>query len=371
VTFEVERFEWADDDRLELEGRWFGLRGTRFIRPTLEVEVDGEPRRLLALMEHKPWAAEEGEDWLAAFAWKGERGEIAAELAVGSDLTFELPRPGGGKPGKASPKRLASAAADVVQPARRRHDGLERRVAEAERARSEALSETQALRRALEQKERTVRELQQRLAEQDEVTQVREPAVHETAPSPYMQDERVPELQAQAARVPLLEDELARVRQETQRKLDAAVAARDAARAQAEEAKRERYEAQGALAAAERELARAGAERDDARSTAGAERRQLRHERDTAVAERDAALTRLEDTRRERDQARLARDATRAERPQVEGVAEVVRKRGPRALPWIGRSDRTQDDLLALRFTALVALSVVCLLVAIWILLAA
>ena len=370
VTFEVERFEWADDDRLELEGRWFGLRGTRFIRPTLEVEVDGEPRRLLALMEHKPWAAEEGEDWLAAFAWEGERGEIAAELAVGSDLTFELPRPGGGKPGKASPKRLAAAAADVVQPARRRDEGLERRLAQAERARSEALAEAQALRRALEQKERTVRELQERLAEHDEVTEVREP-VHESAPAPSMQDERVPELQAQAARVPLLEDELARVRAELQRKLNAAVSARDAAREQAEQAKRERYEAQGALAAAERELARASAERDDAWSTAAAERRQLRHERDAAVAERDAAIARLEDTRRERDQARLARDASRAERPQVEGVAEVVRRRGPRGLPWIGRSERTRDELLALRFAALVALSVVCLLVAIWILLAA
>jgi hypothetical protein len=82
-------------------------------------------------------------------------------------------------------------------------------------------------------------------------------------------------------------------------------------------------------------------------------------------------VARLEDTRRERDQARLSRDATRAERPQVEGVAEVVRRRGPRGLPWIGRSERTRDELLALRFAALVALSVVCLLVAIWILLAA
>ena len=49
VSFEVDRFEWAADDQLEIEGRWFGLRGRRFIRPTLDVEVDGEPRRLLAL----------------------------------------------------------------------------------------------------------------------------------------------------------------------------------------------------------------------------------------------------------------------------------------------------------------------------------
>jgi hypothetical protein len=48
-------------------------------------------------------------------------------------------------------------------------------------------------------------------------------------------------------------------------------------------------------------------------------------------------------------------------------VAEAVRRRGPKALAWINRN-RTRDEMLALRFTALVALSVVCLLVAIWIL---
>jgi hypothetical protein len=54
----------------------------------------------------------------------------------------------------------------------------------------------------------------------------------------------------------------------------------------------------------------------------------------------------------------------------VEGVAEVVRRRGTRSLLWLNR-ERTHDEMLALRFTALVALSVVCLLVAVWILLAA
>ena len=349
VEFEVERFEWAADDRLELEGRWFGLRGRRFIRPTLDVEVDGESRRLLALMEHKPWAATDGEDWLAAFAWEGDRGDIDAELAVGPDLSFELPRPDGRARRKASRKRLVARE----QP-----------------------------------------------SPEDEVTRIRPPdkriadleAQAARVPELQAQAARVPELQAQAARVPLLEDELARLRAELeaeraaatgaadelrpklaelQRRLDAAASARDGARRQADEATRERYEAQGALAAAERELARAVSERDDLRTSTSAERRELRRERDVAVTERDAAVARLEEIRRERDQARLARDATRAERPQLEGVAEVVRRRGPRKLPWIGRAERTGDDVLALRFAALVALSVVCLLVAIWILLAA
>ena len=92
VTFQVERFEWTAPGRLEVVGRWFGLRGQRFLRPTLDVEVDGESRRLLALLEHKPWVAAEGGQWVAVFAWQGDPVDFTdAELAVGPDLAVELP----------------------------------------------------------------------------------------------------------------------------------------------------------------------------------------------------------------------------------------------------------------------------------------
>jgi hypothetical protein len=94
VTFEVDRFEWGADDRLEVVGRWFGLRGHRFLRPTLDVEVGGERRRMLAVLDHKPWAAEEGEEWVAAFAWAGGRARLDdAELTVSPDLAVQLPLP--------------------------------------------------------------------------------------------------------------------------------------------------------------------------------------------------------------------------------------------------------------------------------------
>jgi len=94
VTFEVERFEWAADDRLEVVGRWFGLRGHRFLRPTLDVEVRGERRRMLAVLDHKPWAADEGEEWIAAFDWTGDRAKLDdAELTVSPDLAVQLPLP--------------------------------------------------------------------------------------------------------------------------------------------------------------------------------------------------------------------------------------------------------------------------------------
>ncbi|MGH2763777.1 MAG: hypothetical protein ACRDLD_14555, partial [Thermoleophilaceae bacterium] len=95
MTFEVERFEWTSAERLEVSGRWYGIRGRRFLRPTLDVEVEGNRRRMLALLEHKPWAADDGLDWIAAFPWKGDTAEVVdAELSVSSDLAVSLPAPG-------------------------------------------------------------------------------------------------------------------------------------------------------------------------------------------------------------------------------------------------------------------------------------
>src|SRR3954451_14124182 len=95
VAFEVERFGWTARDRLEVTGRWFGLRGHRFMRPALIVETDDDDRRrLLAVLEHKPWAAEAGEPWTAAFAWAGDPAAITfAELSVAPSVAVELPPP--------------------------------------------------------------------------------------------------------------------------------------------------------------------------------------------------------------------------------------------------------------------------------------
>ena len=94
VAFAVERFGWAEDGRLEVSGRWYGLRGHRFVRPALTI-VDGEDRRrILAALEHKPWAAADGEIWVAAFPWKGKPAVLeGAELAVAPTLAVDLPAP--------------------------------------------------------------------------------------------------------------------------------------------------------------------------------------------------------------------------------------------------------------------------------------
>ena len=95
LAFEIERFEWTAADRLEVSGRWLGVRGQRFVRPTLHLRVDGRRRRLIAVLDHKPWAADTDHLWTAAFAWRGDRGEVtAARLEVSTDIVLDLPAPG-------------------------------------------------------------------------------------------------------------------------------------------------------------------------------------------------------------------------------------------------------------------------------------
>ncbi len=115
VSFELERFEWIAADRLEVAGRWYGVRGRRFLRPTLDIEVDGQARRMLALLEHKPWAPDEGSEWIAAFTWNDEPIELLeADLVVAPDLSVELPAPGtaaGAKKSRAAQRSRRRAGA--------------------------------------------------------------------------------------------------------------------------------------------------------------------------------------------------------------------------------------------------------------------
>src|SRR3954451_6346780 len=90
AVLEIERFEFATPERIEIVGYWTGLRGRRFMRPTLVLKGEGEPKRLLALLEHKRWAAQEVAPWTAAFAWEGEIVKFASgELNVGSGIDLK------------------------------------------------------------------------------------------------------------------------------------------------------------------------------------------------------------------------------------------------------------------------------------------
>jgi hypothetical protein len=96
VAFELDRIDMPGGDRLEVNGRWFGVRGRRFMRPSLTLLADEQQRRLLADLDLKPWAAEDGEPWKATFPYEAQEDHwVEAELNVAPDITISLPLHGG------------------------------------------------------------------------------------------------------------------------------------------------------------------------------------------------------------------------------------------------------------------------------------
>ena len=262
VTFEVERFEWVADDRLEVVGRWFGLRGHRFLRPTLDVQAGGARRRMLALLEHKPWAAEEGEEWVAAFTWAGQRAKLDdAELTVSPDLAVQLPLPDAGEPAVES----MAAAAERLPARRPRTAVLEDELAA---ALAEVARRDEELAQLRETHSEMTRELRERARDAQEQAKQLERELEETRGHMATAEAHAKE-EREAA-----EEERRRQLDSMREERDAATADRNRAEAEAEAARADRDEAQRRAAAAE-------AERDG-----------LVEARDRARNERDAWMSR-------------------------------------------------------------------------------
>jgi hypothetical protein len=253
VTFEVERFEWVSDDRLEVVGRWFGLRGHRFLRPTLDVEVRGERRRMLAVLEHKPWAAEEGEEWVAAFAWAGEQAPLdGAELTVSPDLAVQLPLPD-----------ATEAATEVIAATAERLPARRPRTAVLEGELAAALAEVQRRDEELAQLREThsemTRELRERARTAQEKAKQLETELEQTR-------ERMAAAEEDAAREhQAAEEERSRRLDSMREERDAATADRNRAEAEAEAARADRDEALTKLATTASEHAALVEARDRAR----------------------------------------------------------------------------------------------------------
>ena len=103
IAFALDRFR-VEDGRLVVAGRWYGVTGRRFVRPVLQAAGQ---RRMIAVLDHKPWMAEEGRAWLAAFPHEGEVGP--ARLQVAPAIAIELPASGpGAADGIPRPARLTA-----------------------------------------------------------------------------------------------------------------------------------------------------------------------------------------------------------------------------------------------------------------------
>jgi hypothetical protein len=98
VTFDLERFEWAAPDRLQLAGTFAGLGDGPPGPPTLVVHGAERTHRLEAVTEDDSGPPQDGRPWTATFAW-GEAPEPFddAELQLGGDVVVELPQPHAGE----------------------------------------------------------------------------------------------------------------------------------------------------------------------------------------------------------------------------------------------------------------------------------
>ena len=263
ASFELERLE-IDDGRLLVSGWWFGVRGMRFVRPALMVQG----RKVLATLEHKPWAAGSDGVWTAAFPWNDgaslDMGGVT--LVVAPSVEVPLDRESGPDPGP-EPElglQLQSPAAAVVAaepppPAP---------------APVPAIGRDESLRAELEALERRIDEMREEL--------------HETRAIAAEREARCRELERAASRERRAAEDAGAGGDELVRAQAMAVLDRDRAVQQLAEAVTDRE-------AAVRTRARMQVQHDEAL----AQRAGAQAQRDDAIAERDEA-------RRQRDEVLLA-----------------------------------------------------------------
>ncbi len=360
ASFEVERFQLGPGARLEVRGRWFGVRGRRFMRPTLTALAGGREQRLLAVLDHKPWIAEEGEAWVAAFPWATDPAALLqAELTVAPDVTVPLPAPSSARRRRTpagsprSPVREAEAASDADEPIRGSKDDRHARDSRLQdehdaalRSRDQALSELDALKRECD---RLRLELGEALAASEAAIAERHDVIEAEVRL------RIADLRAEA------ESDRAAAGQAAQFARD-----RDAARAERVEAMSERDEAHAERDAARRERDRILAQRDTARTRVheatrrweataalGTRRTQERDaaasERDRVVRERDAAVEERDRVVRERDAAVGERDRVVRERDAAVGERDRVVRERDAALEEREPAAREETSVLAER----------------------
>jgi len=182
VSFEVDRLE-VEDDTLVVSGFWSGVRGLRFVRPTLV----SDDRRILATLEHKPWAHSDDCTWTAAFPWDGA--DVDADrltLAVSSQVSVSLGDTGVAPPLRAVDQSAGDARLLGIEAASpelgdllEERDALRRRLADAAAAHDEAARERAA----------TARDRDRALQQLDEAIEAREAAVRTRARMQVAHDE--------------------------------------------------------------------------------------------------------------------------------------------------------------------------------------
>ena len=330
-SFVVERFA-AAGDRLEVAGHWRGLRGRRFVRPVLWLHDGESRRRLVAVLDHKPWAAGDGEPWIAAFKWDG--GELdaeRAELEVGRELVVDLPLPGGAAP---KPRPAKPRPPSELERVREQLLSATKERRELEAALSSATARAEELARVREERDRAREDAErargdgERLVNDEYRQRERAEAAAEQAAARARDAEaaqRLAERQLGAAREAhaALEARLEALETDHADRLVAladAQAVRDDGSEERERLRAELGSANEALAAAvdERDRLRAELTAANEDRAAGGESRRLERELAGAWAERDQLAGELAAARAGRERVEAELVAARGDRKRLE-----------------------------------------------------
>jgi hypothetical protein len=239
VRFEVDRIE-ARGGRLVVSGWWSGVRGMRFMRPTLLVR----DRTVLATLDHKPWTPDGELEWTAAFPWDEEAPNLSeAALSVAPSVTVPL-APGAEPPADAEPADAEPAAPpelphEAPPSPDPRHEEIVALTAQRDRLRAalaEAGRRESELESQLEEARRRARDLE---AARDDAGRERTAAQRERDQALAQRDEAEADRDAAVrtrARMEAQRDEAVAARERAKHDRDEAVVQRDEARAQREEA---------------------------------------------------------------------------------------------------------------------------------------
>jgi hypothetical protein len=306
IAFDLESFV-ADCDVVRVVGWWRGVRGRRFIRPSLTALGGDGGARTLAELEHKPWAADENEPWVAEFPWphRLDRAEHL-ELAVAPDVAVILPPPQRSALGRSRPREQVKPSHPASTPLRL--------PAVSDRGRPSGPAKPERPERRAET-ERTLAQSARAIAERDAARAERNRA----------------QVSVQSA---------TRERDDALSRLQSAEHDRDDALSRLQSAEHDRDDALSRLQSAEHD-------RDDALSRL----QSAEHDRDDALSrlqsaehDRDDALFRLQSAEDTRDHALTLLQSTKGARDHALTRLQSAEHERDRALAGEAWAERQRDD---------------------------
>jgi hypothetical protein len=113
VRFELEHLALSEERRLDVRGRWRGVRPGRFARPCMSVQTGGRRLRLRAES-----SGLDGETWWASFVWPDPAPDVA-EIEVGNvvvDVPMARLANSSARPATLPVRRAASGSSTVERP---------------------------------------------------------------------------------------------------------------------------------------------------------------------------------------------------------------------------------------------------------------